>query len=248
MSTIKAIAHLNELTKDVKNDYYLRPDTLDTLHDEDIILRLKKKEIATENVNGLAFVRQFHRECALAVSEGHNVVTGFVHAGIGFNGVVLAGDLGHNVPADQVKTHIAMTQGEYAREAIKDITVSVAEQPAPIGPVVQHVTNPVTGLADTLNTGSMALIQGMRLAVRGEKEKEDEIGVFFTTNDEKATTVRIPAGQLSPNTPTKLQFVLPSGVTPGEWRVKVATQSTANTGKYTKDVREYEYPNIVTVI
>jgi hypothetical protein len=34
----------------------------------------------------------------------------------------------------------------------------------------------------------------------------------------------------------------------GEWRVKVATQFTSNASQFTKDVREYEYPNIVTVL
>jgi hypothetical protein len=245
MSTIKAIAHLNELTKDETNDYYLRPDILGTLYDDDIIQRLKKKEIATENVNGKAFVQTFHRECAEAVNEGHNVVTGLFHATPGFNGVVYAKDLGHNVPAGQVNARMNFTQGEYAREALKNLTISVAEQPAPTGPVIQTVTNPVVGLADTLDTGAMALIQGMRLAVRGDRT--DEIGVCFTPVDGSAE-VRIPAGQLSPNTPTKLQFVLPADVKPGEWRVKVATQSASNSRIFTKDVREYEYPNIVTVV
>jgi hypothetical protein len=49
--------------------------------------------------------------------------------------------------------------------------------------------------------------------------------------------VRIPADLLSPNTTNKLQFTLPAGVTPGEWKVKVATQSTSNTRIFTKDVR-----------
>ncbi|MDR1601192.1 MAG: DUF4469 domain-containing protein [Tannerella sp.] len=244
-TTIKAIAYLNELTKDEPNDYYLRPDILGTLYDDDIILRLKKKEIATENVNGKAFVQAFHRECAEAVNGGHNVVTGLFHATPGFNGVVHARDLGHNVPAGQVNACINFTQGEYAREALKDLTISVAEQPAPTGPVIQAVTNPVIGLADTLNTGAMILIQGMRLAVKGDRA--DEIGVYFTSVDGTAS-VRIPAGQLSPNTPTKLQFVLPADVKTGEWKVKVATQSTRNAGKFTKDVREYEYPNIITVV
>ncbi|MDR2774573.1 MAG: DUF4469 domain-containing protein [Tannerella sp.] len=245
MSTIKAIAHLNELTKDVTNDYYLRPSLLDTLHDEEIIRRLKAKEIATENVNGLAFVRLFLLECALAVGEGHSVVTGLFHATLGFNGVVYTKDLGHNVPAEQMNAHIALTQGECAREAIRNLTVSVVEQPAPTGPVIQGVTNPVAGLPDTLNVGAMVLIQGMRLAVKGDRM--DEIGVYFTAAD-GTDEVRIPAGQLSPNTPTRLQFVLPPGVTPGKWRVKVATQSTSNAGKYTKDIREYEYPDTITVV
>jgi hypothetical protein len=244
MTVIKAIAHLNELTKDVSNDYYLLPDTLGTLREDDIIRRLEAKEIATKNVNGKAFLQLFHRECALAVSEGYNVVTGLFHAAIGFRGVVLAKDLGHHVPAGQVNTHITLIQGEYAREAVKDLTVGVAEQPAPTGPVIQSVTNPVTGLADTLNTGAMALIQGMRLAVRGDQT--DDIGVYFT--DAADTEVRVPAGLISPNSMSRLQFVLPAAVTPGQWRVKVATQATSSTHVFTKDVRVYEYPAVVTVL
>jgi hypothetical protein len=229
----------------VTNDYYLRPNTLDTLYDDDLIQRLKKKEIATENVNGKAFMQHFHRECAEAVNEGHNVVTGLFHAAPAFNGSVKAKDLGHNLSAGQVNARMNFTQGEYAREALKDLTISVAEQPAPTGPVIQAVSNPVVGLADTLDTGAMVLLQGMRLAVRGDRT--DEIGVYFTAVDGSAE-VRVPANQLSPNTPTKLQFVLPAGVTLGEWKVKVATQSTPNIRKFVKDVREYEYPNLITVV
>jgi hypothetical protein len=247
MTTIKAIAHENELTKDVTDDYYLRPNLLGTLYTDEIILRLKKKEIATENVNGKAFLDLFFRECAIAVSEGHNVVTGLFHATIGFNGVVYARDLGHHVPAGQVDTRMNLIQGEYAREELKDLTVSVAEQPAPTGPVIQAVINPVIGLPDTLNTGAMVLLQGLRLAVRGTAEKTDEIGVYFTSTG-GTVEVRIPAGQLSPNLPKKLQFVLPAGVTAGEWRVKVATQFTSNASQFTKDVREYVYPNTLTVL
>ncbi|MDR1676690.1 MAG: hypothetical protein LBR86_09520, partial [Tannerella sp.] len=95
MSTIKATAYANKLTKDSADDYYLRPNILGTLYDEDIVQRLKNREIATENVNGMAFVRVFHRECLQAVNENYNVVTDMFHATIGFNGVVKAKDLGH---------------------------------------------------------------------------------------------------------------------------------------------------------
>jgi hypothetical protein len=244
---MKATAYVNELTKEETDNFYLIFNRGDTYYMDDILNRLRKKQIATDNVNGEAFVKTFFRECAEAVSEGHNVVTDLFHATIGINGVVYAKDLGHHVPAGQVDTRMNFIQGEYAREALKDLTISVAEQPAPTGPVIQVVTNPVVGQPDTLNTGAMVLLQGMRMAVRGTAEKIDEIGVFILSPD-RTVSVRIPANQLSPNTPKKLQFVLPADVGPGEWRVKVATQFTSSAGRFTKDVREYEYPNIITVI
>jgi hypothetical protein len=57
VNTIKTIAHLNELTKDVKNDCSLRPNTLGTLYEDDIILPLGEKKIATKNVNEEAFMQ-----------------------------------------------------------------------------------------------------------------------------------------------------------------------------------------------
>jgi hypothetical protein len=244
---MKATAYVNELTKEVIDDFYLIPNLGDTYYLDDILNRFRKKQIATDNVNGKAFVLLFLRECAEAVSEGHNVVTDLFHATIGINGVVYAKDLGHHVPAGQVNTRMNFVQGEYAREALKDLTISVAEQPAPTGPVIQSVTNPVVGTPDTLNTGAMVLLQGMRLAVRGAAEKIDEIGVYFTRTDGTAE-VRIPANQISPNMPAKLQFVLPADVYPGEWRVKVATQSGSKARIFTKDIREYDYPNLITVV
>jgi hypothetical protein len=244
---MKATAYVNELTKEVTDNYYLITNRGDTYYMDDILNRLRKKQIATDNVSGKAFIQLFFRECAEAVSEGHNVVTDLFHATIGINGVVYAKDLGHHVPAGQVDTRMNFVQGEYAREALKDLTISVAEQPAPTGPVIQSVTNPVVGQPDTLNTGAMVLLQGMRMAVRGTAEKIDEIGVFILSPD-WTVSVHIPADQISPNMPGKLQFVLPANIGPGEWRVKVATQSVARNHTYTKNVREYVYPNIITVV
>jgi hypothetical protein len=78
-------------------------------------------------------------------------------------------------------------------------------------------------------------------------DKPDEIGVCFTYEDE-VTVVRVPATHLSPNTPKKLQFVLPAEVSAGNWKVKVATQATGNSKTFTENVREYVYPNTITVV
>lgn len=244
MGIIKATAYPNELTKDVKNDYYLLPQIKGTLYDDDIICRLEAKEIATKNVNGKAFVQLFLRECAIAVAEGYNVITGMFRASVSIKGVVYTEQLGHNIAADKLNVRMNLSAGTYAREEIgANATVQIAEQAAPGGPVIQKVANPVTGEPDTLNTGAMALIQGLRLAVRGDRE--DEIGLFFT--NAAGDTVRIPATHLSPNTPSKLQFVLPQTITAGEWWITVATQATNSSTVFAKEIRKYEYPQVIRV-
>lgn len=57
MTQIKAIAHVNNLTKDDSTDYYLIPQILATLGPDGIIERLRKREIATKNVDGKALLR-----------------------------------------------------------------------------------------------------------------------------------------------------------------------------------------------
>jgi hypothetical protein len=245
MATIKTIAHLNELTKDVTGDYYLQPEINKTLTMPDIIKRLEEREIATKNVNGEAFVQEVFNEIIRATLDGHNVVTSLFHTSIGIKGVVYAHDLGHHIPAEQVHVRIHLAQGVNVRATVKDSTVYVAEQPAPQGPVIQSVLNPEFNEPNTLNAGAMALIQGLRLAVRGDKT--DEIGLYFTSV-ETNTVVRIPAGKLSPNQPVKLQFVLPPEITPGHWKVKVVTQASSNGTTFTKEVREYQYPHPVNVV
>ena len=49
----------------------------------------------------------------------------------------------------------------------------------------------------------------------------------------------IPASRVSPNTPKKLQFVLPAGITEGQWTVKVTTQYS-NGSYQTKETRTFE--------
>lgn len=245
MSEIKAIAHLNELTKDVNNDYYLRPQVRGTLHTPDIIKRMEEKQLATLNVNGEAFVQLFFKECILAVGEGYNIVTDLFHASVGIEGVILSNQLGRNIPADELFVRMNLTQGTASRAAISKMSVTVAEQPAPTGPVIQSIMNPTKNQLDTINIGKMVLIQGIRLAIKGDKE--DEIGIYFTSVEDNLT-VRIPIEELSPNTGTKLQFTLPIEVTQGEWKIKVVTQATSSGTKLTKEVRSYEYPNIVTVV
>jgi hypothetical protein len=245
MVVLKTVAHANDLTKDVTNDYYAVPLIHGTLYDADINRRLEVKQIATRNVDGLAYLGNFFDECLLALGEGYNVVTRLFQARITIRGVVYSNNLGHNIPEGQLSVGIHLIQGTAARQAAAQFTVHVAEQPAPVGPVIQSVTNPITGVPDTLNTGAMVLIQGMRLAVKGEQGVE--VGVRFTSL-EGAIGVLVPPEQLSPNQPARLQFVLPTTVATGLWSIAVGTQATGASGVFTKDARWNEYPTPVRVI
>lgn len=243
MATINAIAHLNELTKDVKNDYYLTAQVTETLDVEGIIQRLRARELATKNVDGPAFVQTFLDECAAAAAEGNNIVTSFFRSSIGIQGVLLSNDLGHNIPAERLKVSVNLTQGEGARKAIESAVIYAFEQSGATGPVIQTVTDPTENVADHLNPGGMVLLQGMRLSLKGD---DPAVGIHFVKDGQTPeVAVFIPASKVSPNTPTKLQFILPATVTDGKWSIQVATQASGT--KQLKEPRSFLYPSLVIV-
>lgn len=246
MAQINAIAHLNVLTQDVKDDYYLTPLVTETLYTPDIIKRIAKREIATKNVDGEAFVKLFHQECIDALAEGYNVVTDLFRASTSLQGVVMKEDLGHSLPAGQIKVSINLVQNDVARKAVENTPVYVFEQSGATGPVIQSIYNPtVEGKTpNALRPGKMVLIAGMRLAVKGD---DPSVGILFTSQEDPSTTVLIPQTDIYPNTATKLQFNLPAEVTEGDWTVSVTTQGgSSNTRLYTTP-RTYVHPETVVV-
>lgn len=70
--------------------------------------------------------------------------------------------------SERLKVSVNLTQGDTARKAVVHAVVHAYEQAGATGPVIQSVMDPTENKTDHLNPGSMALIQGMRLSVRGD--------------------------------------------------------------------------------
>ena len=249
MATINAIAHLNELTKDVTNDYYVTAQVTDTLDVHGVIERLRKREIATQNVDGEAFVNSFLDECSAASAEGNNIVTPFFRSSVGIQGTVYDNELGHNIPAERLKVSVNLTQGTGAKKAVEDAVVHVFEQSGATGPVPQNVTDPTVGTPDELTVSCMVLVLGMRLTLKGEHES---VGIHFTKLDENGlpiagSDILVPASKIYPNQPSRLQFNLPGEVDNGQWIMTVTTQSAGNSKNLLKTPRSAQYSNIITV-
>jgi hypothetical protein len=236
-TTLHAVAHLNELTKDKTNDYFLLPDVKGTLSLEDIIKRLERREIAISNTNGEAFVNLVLDEIAQATLEGYNVVTNLFHTTVGIRGAILSQDLGHTLSSDRLDVFARFTQGVKIHELVKNASVHVFEQPAPTGPVIQAVYNPRTpNLPNILRGAEMAVVEGLRIAVRGDKV--NDIGLYLDKSD---LHIRIAPDSITPNTPSRLQFVCPM-IDVGSYTLTIKTQATATSNVFTKDVRSYVYP------
>ena len=244
MNNFKAEGQYNSLTPDDPNDLFLRHKPLGTLYTPDIIRRMELRNRSTVNVSGPDFVNQFFDECALAIDEGYNVITDLFKSQISIQGVVDASMLGRTISSDNVNVRVNFEMGKLFNNFGKNRSIDIGKNPATAGPMVQRVRNPLNQLPNQLTIGSMVLIEGLNISVRGSKE--DEVGIFYE-NLNDGTVLRIPMESIFPNTPTKLQHVLPTGITPGEYKVWVATQSGANSKQFSENVRTGEFNQIVTV-
>lgn len=260
MGVIKATAYPNALTKLVSDDYYLLLQILGTLNLHDIVERLRKREIATKNVDGETFTQNVFDEMAAASAEGYNVVTSYFRSSLSAQTVVFGADLGHPLSAERVNLRVNFNQGEGAKKAIAGTTIFVNEQTAASGPVIQSATDPTENKSNTLNVGGMVLLQGMRLSLKGD---DASVGITFVKAEESggdrpeiesvdATAavgdeVFIRPSEVYPNTPSNLQFILPAQVTAGNWNVKITTQGTGSSNITTKEPRTYQYEKVVTV-
>ena len=228
------------------DDFFLNHKSLGLLTTDDILKRLESRNISIVNVSGKVFIEQFFEECALALKEGYNISCSLFRTMISIKGVIESSQLGHTISADTVDIKVNFENGKLLADFAKGDQISIAKNPVSGAPLPQKVLNPTVGKADTLNMGGMALIEGLNIAVRGDKT--DEIGVFFTRVDNSSTVIHITFDKLYPNTPTKLQFVLPPTVTAGEWRVAVATQAGANSKTIVETPRKSDYPQVITVV
>lgn len=260
MTVLKATAYLNALTKEVDDDYYLILQITGTLDLAGIIKRLRDKEIATKNVNGESFVNTVFKEMAQANAEGYNIVTPYFRSSPGLNAVVKAEDLGHPLSPERTNAKINFSQGEDARKAAATISVYVNEQSAASGPVIQSVYDPTNNIPNTLYTGGMVLIQGMRMSLKGE---DASVGITFVKaeDDDDRPVIESEEGnaiqvgeevfvrpkEVYPNTPSNLQFILPSEITPGNWNVKITTQASSASNVTTKSPRTYQFEKTIKV-
>ncbi|MDR3276721.1 MAG: DUF4469 domain-containing protein, partial [Treponema sp.] len=153
----------------------------------------------------------------------------------------------------EVTVKVNFNLGKNSRDMVERLQVAIHESVSSGAPVIQSVTNPTVGTPDTVNAGDMVVIHGLNVAVEGDQTAD--IGVFFTPlaggpagGTGGGSAIHIPAGKFSPNTPGQVQFALPAAVTPGEWTVRLATQTTGRKGQFVKEARSFTYATPVQVL
>ena len=243
-------AYLNELTTDIDNDYTVKVQTkAQTLTDEDIaqdMALLSGKYTQSEILHLLDLQAQV---VGRAAANGYNVATKTFYMQPLASGVIMDDELSLPVDREKVKVYANFRAGATVKAAMEHTRLTLFTQPAVTGPYIAGMVSaapvdPVTQTRAPMEASEMAIITGEGLKTVGPHAS---VGVTLTSVSNPSKSFFIPASKLSPNTPKKLQFVLPSGVTEGEWKVKVTTQYMGSGKNFTKEPRSFELKRPVVV-
>lgn len=236
-------AYPNELTQDIDNDYTVRVNTQSTpLTQKDIAASVAER-LGEEPSKVESVVQVFMEEVGLAVASGYCVSTDAFYVQPTASGVVTDDELSQPVDRDKVKVYGSFRQGPAVADALQRAKLTLFLQPVATGPYVAGMTSALTQTGTDgvvtrvpMAASNMAIITGNGLKLVGTSP---EVGIRLTSVDNPDTSFFIPPTQVSPNTPKKLQFVLPAGITEGAWTVEVTTQYS--TGNYTtKEPRTFK--------
>lgn len=236
---ISLMAYDNALTERT-DDYYLRAKTQPQTLGIAEIARETAAQLGKYGEDEIALILNKAEEVKCEASaSGYIISTPFCLSMPAASGTVLKTDLSKPVDRNVVKVYTTLSQGMALRKAMAACKVEIFTQPAVVGPLLnggEATTRNQDGTTRAPGAGQMMQLTGRNLKLAGT---DASVGILFTSVEDNSKTVFIPQNEVSINEPTRLMFVLPSGVTDGSWRVKVTSQHSSG-GKTLKAPRSYE--------
>ena len=235
-------AYLNELPPDIDTDYTVKVNTKEqTLTDDDIAadVALLSGKYNKSEIRHLFDLQA--QAVAAAVASGYNIATQLCYVQPMASGVIMEEELSAPVDREKVKVYASLRPGTALKQAMEQTKLTLFMQPAATGPHIAGMVSAEYADADAttrapMGASGMAVITGNGLKLVG---KDASVGITLTSVASPSKSFFIPASRVSPNTPKKLQFVLPAGITEGQWTVKVTTQFSTST-YHTKEPRTFE--------
>lgn len=242
-------AYSNELTPEIDNDYTVRVETQETsLTLEHIALRVSKR-LNKEYTDVLGILQIYCEEAADYAASGFCISTPLFYLRPTASGVLMEEELSQPVDREKIKVYGSFSQGARLKEAFAKANLKLFLQPAVTGPYIAGMTsatNANNANAQTrvpMSAGKMAVLNVRNAKVVGD---DPTVGITLTSVANPAVSFFIGPDDISPNTPSRLQFVLPAGITDGEWKVKVTTQYTSS-NRLSKSPRSFELERPVTI-
>jgi len=225
----------NTLTTEDTDDYRAHVVNTEVYSESDIIDEMMSQGAGLTRSDIASVFEAMTQAMTRVIAKGGAIRTPLISTSFSIPGVY---NLDDEAPASGLK--INARPGTSLRKAAVGVPVRKvrAEQTGPIVDSIRGLTAS-GGSTDTLAPGGLVEIRGAKLKITGEGA-----GVYFrNTASAIETAFTAPFGD---NVPSRLMFVLP-GLTPGDYRITVRTRYTGGSIPG-KTLREYEYPEDVTVV
>jgi hypothetical protein len=177
---------------------------------------------------------------AAQLVNGAAVTFGLSHYNIAVNGIFNGEDTDWDKSKHELSLRI--TPIEPLRKRLKNTEVQVRGM-AGTGSVVNKVYDMLSDAENSrITPGGSVIVSGTRLKIAGD---DAENGIYLVQT-ETNQIIRIPITAVPVNTPSKLGFIVPATLTPGEYKLSVTTQFSPS-GVLLKSPRTYylDYPLLV---
>ena len=175
------------------------------------------------------------------VAIGAAVDFGLAHVSLGVEGVFI----GDNDSWDSTKHSLKVVTSPTSRMRAKVAKVSAnVRGMASSGLFVNSVTDVTTGEVNTtLTPGGAVNVTGSKMRIAGDNPA---CGIMLT-NEATAAMINIPASSMAVNDPSKIIFVAPATLAPGDYKLSITTQYSSSSNTLLKEPRTYIFDYVLAV-
>jgi len=223
-----------------KDDRFGRVVTSKSLDENDLIniAVLRRTDLSAPTMRAtMDILKEIARE---QIANGASVSFGLGYFGLGVNGVFI----GDNAKWDAAihSLSIRVTPTADLRNAAKAAVVDVRGM-AEIGTVINSVTDVSSGEVNSrLTAGGGVNITGSKIKIIGENAAN---GISLVNQATSEATL-IATNAILTNDPSKVSFIVPTGLTSGDYKLSITTQYTS-TKTLLKEPRVFVFDYVLNV-
>lgn len=232
--TLNAQLAYNTVTQDNKNDKILALVSAGSADKQRVISEIMEMNPGLERETVEAVINLEQRAIQKLLLTGFRVNTGLYNAVAQFTGVVegMAFDPARN------SVYVSFTQGKDLREAINATTVNIIGEK---GSSMYVATGGAATRVPTDGSAAFVATAGRNFTLKGSKIKiaGDAPAVGITLTDSEGKETKVTDDMIAVNEPSRLVFLIPTGLADGTYTLKVTTQYKGSSG-YLKTPRSIE--------
>jgi hypothetical protein len=240
-NTEQVIVELSKnLLTDREDDFYGRVVNIASVSEDELIERVVKSGTDIHAATLKASYDLLKRQAIDAIVRGEIVSFGLGHIALDVHGTFI----GQGAQWDSKTNRLAarITASKDLRERLAKTPVHVLGE-APDNSVINSIADIASDTVnDKLPPGGIANIKGNRIKITGT---DPTIGLYFTEQETKEETP-IPSTAIGTNDPSKISFVIPASIVPGDYLLSIVTQYSGG-GKERKDPKTIVLNHVLTV-